>query len=160
MIFISLGTQKFQLNRLLEEIDELIEEEETTHEVFAQIGNSSYTPKNYEYATFLTQDDFEKKINECDIFITHGGVGSITTGIKYNKKIIVYPRLAKYKEHVDDHQLQISNKYNELGLVLLAENKEQLLDKINNINSFEYAKDVLTPSTVKVVEKIIEFIEE
>jgi len=159
MIFISLGTQKFQLNRLLEEIDELIEEKKIITEVFAQVGNSSYTPKNYEYATFLTQEDFEKKINACDIFITHGGVGSITTGIKYNKKIIVYPRLAKYNEHVDDHQLQISNKYNELGLVLLAENKEQLLENVTNIDSFEFKKDVLVPSVNKVVEKVIEFIE-
>ena len=159
MIFISLGTQKFQLNRLLEEIDELVKENKITDKVFAQVGNSSYTPSSYEYASFLTQDDFEKKINECDIFITHGGVGSITTGIKYKKKIIVYPRLAKYNEHVDDHQLQISTKYHELGLVLLAEDKDSLLECITNVDFFESKENVLVPSSEKVVNKIIEFIE-
>ena len=49
MIFITLGSQKFQFNRLLEEVDKLIEQGIITEEVFAQIGYSDYKPKNYKY---------------------------------------------------------------------------------------------------------------
>lgn len=41
MIFIVLGTQKFQLNRLLQKMDEYIEQGLLQDEVYAQIGNST-----------------------------------------------------------------------------------------------------------------------
>ena len=47
MIFVTLGSQKFQFNRLLIEIDRLIEEGKITEKVFAQTGYSDYKPKNY-----------------------------------------------------------------------------------------------------------------
>ena len=51
-------------------------------------------------------------INDCNILITHGGVGSIISGLKKDKKVIAVPRLEKYKEHVNDHQLQIIENFN------------------------------------------------
>ena len=60
-------------------------------------------------------DEFDKLIKECDILITHGGVGNILTGLKYNKKIIAAARLEKYGEHTNDHQLQIVNNFYEKG---------------------------------------------
>ena len=47
MIFITLGSQKFQFNRLLKEIDRLIETGVIKDEVFAQIGYSDYQPKHF-----------------------------------------------------------------------------------------------------------------
>ena len=40
MIFITLGSQKFQFNRLLKTVDELVERGIIKEEVFAQIGFS------------------------------------------------------------------------------------------------------------------------
>ena len=45
MIFVTLGSQKFQFNRLLKAVDEL----DTDDEIFAQIGYSNYKPQNYAY---------------------------------------------------------------------------------------------------------------
>jgi UDP-N-acetylglucosamine transferase subunit ALG13 len=45
MIFVAVGTQKFQLNRLLKEIDDLISQGKLQDEVFAQTGHSDYIPK-------------------------------------------------------------------------------------------------------------------
>lgn len=59
MIFVTLGSQKFQFNRMLVEIDRLIDEGKIIDEVFAQIGASDYKPKNFEYKDFLTQDEFK-----------------------------------------------------------------------------------------------------
>lgn len=49
MIFITLGSQKFQFNRLLQAVDQLIEKSVIEDEVFAQIGYSDYQPKHYAY---------------------------------------------------------------------------------------------------------------
>lgn len=46
-------------------------------------------------------------IDEADLIITHGGVGSVISSVKMWKKEIASPRLAKYGEHTNDHQLQI-----------------------------------------------------
>ena len=61
MILISVGSQKFQFNRLLKKIDELIEKNIITDKVFAQIGVSDYIPKKYEYSDFLSTEDFNKR---------------------------------------------------------------------------------------------------
>ena len=89
MIFLILGTQKFQLNRLLREMDELYKQGKIKERTFAQIGCSDYLPHNYDYIDFLDRENFEDKIKESDLIITHSGVGSILTSLKYEKPVIV-----------------------------------------------------------------------
>lgn len=130
MIFVALGTQKFQLNRLLKLIDSLIETKQIKDEVFAQIGNSDYHPVNYKYSDFLNPKDFEEYISKCDLLITHSGVGTIVCGLKNKKPVIVFPRLAKFCEHVDDHQLQIAEAFSSQNYVLLCGENDNLSDLI------------------------------
>ena len=60
MIFITLGSQKFQFNRLLKAVDELVAAGKIKDEVFAQIGYSDYKPMNYKYEQFLDREKFSK----------------------------------------------------------------------------------------------------
>ena len=93
MIFVTVGSQKFQFNRLLKEIDKLIEDKIIDSDVFAQIGVSDYIPKNYKYIKFLTSEEFNKYLNNCDMVITHAGTGVIVNAVKLEKKVIAIPRL-------------------------------------------------------------------
>lgn len=111
MIFVVLGTQKFQLNRLLIEIDDLIETGGITQEVIAQIGVSDYTPKHYQYYRYMDKKQFDDYISRATVVITHSGVGSIISALKSKKPVVIYPRLHKYREHVDDHQLDIAKAF-------------------------------------------------
>ena len=52
MIFVTLGSQKFQFNRILMEIDQLIEDKYLTENVFAQTGYSDYEPKHINIRIF------------------------------------------------------------------------------------------------------------
>lgn len=142
MIFVTLGTQKFQLNRLLKKIDEYIENGIITEEVFAQVGNSDYIPKHYEYSKFLDKAEFDKIINKSDIIITHSGVGTIITAINLDKPVIVYPRLAKYKEHVDDHQTEIAEAFFKKKYVLVCNEDDELYKIINDARTFKFEKYV------------------
>ena len=45
MIFITVGTQKFQFNRLLKTIDNLIENKEIVDKVICQAGTQHILPK-------------------------------------------------------------------------------------------------------------------
>jgi UDP-N-acetylglucosamine transferase subunit ALG13 len=109
MIFVILGTQKFQLNRLLKKLDKYVEEGKIKDDIVAQIGYSDYLPKRYKYVEFLDKKDFDTMIKKADIVIAHSGVGSIISALSLDKPVVVFPRLAKYKEHIDDHQLDIAH---------------------------------------------------
>ena len=71
MIFVSLGTQIFQMNRLLKELDRLVEIGEIKEPIFAQIGKSDYKPQHFIYKEFLTPEEYQEKVNAVDMIITH-----------------------------------------------------------------------------------------
>jgi len=137
MIFVTVGTQEFQFNRLLEELDVLIQKGVMQSEdIYAQIGHSTYTPRNYKFVPFVNKSEFELLLNQCSLVISHGGVGSIVTALRYNKKVIVVPRLRKFKEHVDDHQLEIVSHFAKERYVLQALDIENLKSIIDDSYSF------------------------
>ncbi len=147
MIFITTGSQKFQFNRLLEEIDRLVETKVITEEVFAQIGYSDYKPKNYAFCEFMSREEFAEKTNACDLFITHGGTGAIIGAVKKGKKVVAVPRLAKYGEHVDDHQLQLLAQFDEMSLICPCYDVAELgkaLETARNTKYMEYQSNTKT----------------
>lgn len=137
MIFITLGSQKFQFNRLLKAIDKLIEQGKIKEEVFAQIGYSDYQPINYKYKQFLDRDEFTSMEGKADIVITHGGTGAIIGAVKKGKKVIAVPRLAKYGEHVDDHQLQLLKEFEDMNIIVACYDTEKLGDAYESIRDIK-----------------------
>lgn len=138
MIFVTVGTQKFQFDRLLKEIDSLIASKYIKEKVFIQRGNSTYLPQNAECFEFVDNTVFERLVNECDLLITHSGVATIIKGLKLKKKVLVVPRLKKYGEHVDDHQLQIANAFSERNFVEVCVETSKLLETIDKIGRSQY----------------------
>lgn len=158
MIFVTLGSQKFQFNRLLKELDKLVEEKKVKEKIFAQIGYSDYKPTNYEYKEFLDRDEFQDKMKQSDIVITHGGTGAIVTAVKQEKKVISIPRLAKYEEHVDDHQIQIVEEFEKSGIIKAVHDTEDLKKALDNIKNMTFEKYI--SNTENIINDIKEFIEE
>lgn len=116
MIFVCVGSRNYQFNRLFVKLDELCEQGIIKEKVFAQIGTSTYLPKNFDYIDFMDPKEFDKKVEEADIIISHGASGSIMKALNAGKKVIAVTRLEKYGEHINDHQIQnneafASNKY-------------------------------------------------
>ena len=157
MILVTVGSQKFQFNRLLEEIDKLIENGIIKEDVFAQIGVSDYKPKHYEYIDFMSQDKFNEKLDKCDLLITHAGTGVIKNKIKKGKKVIAIPRLSEYGEHVDDHQIQLVEEFEESNFIEPCYEIDELKDKIKETKNKKYNKYV--SNTDVIIESIKEFID-
>lgn len=157
MIFVTLGSQKFQFNRLLIEIDRLIEDGKITEEVFAQTGYSDYEPRNYEYKNFLDRDEFANIMGKCDKVITHGGTGAIIGAIKNRKKVIAIPRLEKFGEHVDNHQLQITEQFKKMKFVESVNKIDEIENALEKINQIQFKNYV--SNTKNILENIERFIE-
>lgn len=137
MILVTCGTQQQQFTRLFEYVEQL----NIDDEVIMQLGHTQFNTRHQSY-DFSTS--FEEDIKHADIIITHGGVGTIMNGLLNNKKVIVVPRLSKYNEHVDDHQLEITNKLTNLGYIYSANSFEELKKLIDNIDQLSFKPYIST----------------
>lgn len=157
MIFVTLGTQDKLFTRLLENIDKCIYNGEIKERVIVQAGITKFKSDKMEMFDLLDKDEFDRYIKECDLLITHGGVGSILTGLKNNKKVIVSPRLAKYNEHINDHQVQITNKFAEAGYILAYNDGDNLGEIIEKSKSFKPKKyKSNTDNMIKIIKDYID----
>ena len=157
MILVTLGTQDKKFYRLLDEINELIIKNKITDEVIVQAGVSSdYKTNLMKIYSLLSMDEFDDLISRCDLLITHGGVGSILAGLKKGKKVIAVPRLLKYKEHVNDHQIQIVNNFSDEGYILKVDNIKKLYKTIELSKNFKPRKYVSNNKAfVEIIDKAI-----
>lgn len=155
MIFVTLGTQKFQMNRLVKGVDELALK--IPEEIFVQKGWSDYVPKNCKYTDFMDVAEYNRKIAECSVLITHAGVGTIISGINAKKPIVVVPRMNKYAEHVDDHQCQIAEAFSSKGCVLACTDVEELESYIDKARNYDFRPYKLSEGSIE--ETILDFID-
>ena len=158
MIFVTLGTQDKEFPRLIEETDRLIENKTIKEEVIVQAGCTKYESKNLKIFDLISHDEFEKLVSECSLLITHGGVGSILTGIKRGKIVIAVPRLKKYKEHESDHQIQIINEFNKKGYIIGLKGVEDLESALKKAKVFK--PNEFQSNNSIFINKIEDYIEE
>lgn len=159
MIVVSVGASEYPFDRLIKIIDELCEEGIINGiEVIAQIGKANYEPKNYKSFSLIEREEFQKYVDKADIIITHAGTGCVIPPLKQGKKVIIFPRLKKYQEHLDDHQLELCDMFVNAGYGLCAQNKEELIDCLEKCKKFVPKKFISNKENFNRL--IIDYIEE
>ncbi len=93
LIFVTLGTQDKGFSRLLKAIEKAIDSGYIKEEVIVQAGITNFESDKMKIYNLLPIDEFNNYIEKCNLLITHGGVGSILSGLKNGKKVIAAPRL-------------------------------------------------------------------
>ncbi len=137
MILITLGTQDKEFTRILKEVDKLITKKVIKEEVVVQAGYTKYKSKNMKIFDYVSKTELEKYIEKASFVITHAGVGTIFDCLKKNKKIIAVPRLSKYKEHNNDHQLQIVEEFGKEGFLIPVYEMDELEQAIQKVKTFK-----------------------
>jgi len=157
MILVLLGTQNNSFKRLLEEIDNLINKKAITEDVIVQAGYTKYETENMEILDLISKEKLDELQDKASIIITHGGVGSIISSIKKGKKVIAIPRLYEYQEHVNDHQKEIVEKFNEQNYIIGLKDVKDLEKAVIKIPDFNPEKYLL--NNKKMLDIIESFIE-
>ena len=153
MILVTLGTQDQKFYRLLD----AIEKSNIKDKIIVQAGGSAdYKSDKMEIFKFIDMDKMKQLIKEADIVITHGGTGSIITPLEMGKKVIACPRLSKYKEHINDHQKEVTSVLKEEGCILEFNDGDNLDDLLNEIKSFKPKKYI--SNTDKFIKNLKELI--
>jgi len=157
MIFLTVGTQ-FPFDRLVKAVDEAVGRAKFEEEIFAQVGITSYHPRNFEAVPLLEKTLFDEHFREADSIISHAGMGTITMALENRKPLLVMPRLRKYGEVVNDHQFAVAGKFEQLGYLLVAYEAEELPAKIEKLKSF--VPQDRRPQTKVVAKRISTFLHE
>lgn len=148
MIFVTVGTQ-IGFDRLIKIIDSWALQN-PGREIFAQIGNATYFPKNISYSKYLSPISYDELFHKAYLIVSHAGTGTIIKASLSNKLLIVFPRDYNLGEHRNNHQygtvkslehkLQLNVAYNEQNLLTMLDNLNVL--KMSNFIS-EYANESL-----------------
>ncbi len=152
MILVTLGTQKQSFKRLLEKI----ENSKVEDEIIVQAGYTEFNSKKMKIIDFINYAEMEKLVDKADLIITHGGTGSILGPLKKNKKVIACARLAKYGEHVDNHQEELVSIFAKEGYILELREDDKLDDLLSKIDKFKPKKYVSnTDNFIDNLKKLI-----
>lgn len=153
MIFVTVGTHDKPFTRLIEEIQRLIDKGIIKDEVIVQAGSTKFESNDMKIMDLIPMDEFGKYIEECDLLITHGGVGSITDALKKNKKVIAVPRMVEYNEVVNDHQMQIIDNFDKAGYIIGTKDVSEIENALKKVNKFKPKKFVSnTNNFIKLLE--------
>lgn len=153
MIFITVGTQE-PFDRLIKAVDEIIPELED-QEIIVQAPLKGYKPLHFETLNFINPLQFKKIFDRADFIISHAGMGTILSAMSNQKTLLIMPRLVKYGEHRNDHQVATALKFKSLKYINVAENEVELQNilknrKHNDLNASktlgDYASDELIQS--------------
>jgi UDP-N-acetylglucosamine transferase subunit ALG13 len=124
MILVAVGASQFPFDRLLRAIGDLA----PCERVVVQHGPSQVRPPRAECVPFVPFDTLAELVRDARAVVTHAGVGSILTTLSNGKRPYVVPRLRRFAEAVDDHQLASAKRFAEAGLVTLVEDPGALAD--------------------------------
>jgi beta-1,4-N-acetylglucosaminyltransferase len=117
VIFVTVGTHTDPFDRLLIAMDQLTPS--LGEDVIMQCGVSKYVPTNAAHFDFLANDkDVIKLYRDSNIVVCHAGAGSIITALSYGKHVVAVPRLLRFKEHIDDQQIELASKLEDEGYLL------------------------------------------
>ncbi|KAA9015478.1 PssE/Cps14G family polysaccharide biosynthesis glycosyltransferase [Niallia endozanthoxylica] len=139
MIFVVLGTFELPFDRLLKEVDKQISAGNIKEEVLVQAGHTKYRSNQMEFIDFTTYEHMAELYRESNLIITHGGTGSITMGMKMGKKMIAVPRLVKYGEHNDNHQIEIVRQFHQTGHILSWDDNTDMSVVLKEVETFKPA---------------------
>jgi UDP-N-acetylglucosamine transferase subunit ALG13 len=108
MILVTVGTEQYPFNRLMHWIDLLLSQGLIQDEVVVQSGNCTVLPSGAKVYQFLKEERFRELILQADLIIAHCGEGTVLLLDSLDKPYILVPRSFEFKEHVDNHQVDMA----------------------------------------------------
>ncbi len=154
-IFVTVGSIEFP--RLIRKMDELAPVLDV--EVVMQIGKyAQYLPKHARY--FHLFPSIMKYIQDADLIISHGGTGTLVDIIHAGKPLIVVPRQRRFREVIDNHQLELTEYLIQHQPIEMVKDIEQLYAKINDIANRKDKSNFDDSGQLRLLNSIRKFIHE
>jgi UDP-N-acetylglucosamine transferase subunit ALG13 len=127
VVFVTVGNAQQGFRRLLDAVEGLARKGAFgTERVLVQFGHTAdFRPERCEAVPFLGMDDFNRALDDADLVISHGGT-TVMAIARLGKVPVAMPRRRTYGEHVNDHQVQLVEVLAAEGLVIPANEADDL----------------------------------
>jgi UDP-N-acetylglucosamine transferase subunit ALG13 len=124
MIVYTLGTIFFPFDRAINWLQILLEEEIIAEHVLLQHGATSTAKLTHPLLTSVTSlslEEMHSAVKQSSLVISHAGQGSTRMLAELGASFVLIPRLKRYGEHVDDHQLLFARAVEKFGIQYCTE---------------------------------------
>ena len=156
MIFVTVGHQ-MPFDRLVRAVDDWAEQT-GRDDIFAQIGNAEYRPVNFPFASSLPPREFMRRMKEATGIVAHAGTGTIIAALELQKPLLVMPRRSALGETRNDHQIPTARRFAETGSVLSADDEDQLVRCMDELESFQPRGMIEHHASVELISRLRDFI--
>lgn len=153
MILVTLGTHPQPMDRLVVELDRLLETGTLHDDVLIQSARFGQRPRLARAVDVLPYEALIELIRAADVVITHGGTGNLATIRSQGRVPVVVPRSAAHGEHVDDHQRDYTAR-------LRTQPGYVVVDQIGELgDAIETARKLRTEPVIPDVSRAVELLE-
>jgi UDP-N-acetylglucosamine transferase subunit ALG13 len=129
---VTVGTDHHPFDRLIRWINDWLgHHPEQAGAFFVQSGAAAVSPVSAG-DQFLDGDQLDLLLDGAELVICHGGPGTISDAWSRGLRPLVVPRLRRFGEVVDDHQVDFCVKLAALGRVRLAQSVDELAESLDD----------------------------
>ncbi|MBI2423145.1 MAG: beta-1,4-galactosyltransferase [Candidatus Hydrogenedentes bacterium] len=124
MIYVTLGTMFLDFTRLVEKMDQIAAA--TGEEVMMQIGLSRKTPRHCRSFDFKPREAVLEIQRNARVIVAHGGIGAALDALEVRRPLVMVPRLKRFGEHMNDHQIEVAEAMERRGWGRMILNIDEL----------------------------------
>jgi UDP-N-acetylglucosamine transferase subunit ALG13 len=156
MIYVTLGTMFLDFPRLILKMDEMASA--TAEETIIQTGMAKTIPKTCKHFDFKPREEVLDIQRRARVIVCHAGIGSVLDALNVRRPFIVVPRLKKFGEHMNDHQLDLARAVERRGWGRMVLNIDDLpaacADPLPAPKAYTPAKARLISTVRDIVERV------
>jgi UDP-N-acetylglucosamine transferase subunit ALG13 len=156
MIFITTGTQT-PFDRLLRAADAWASSRKC-EDVFAQIGRDAWKPRHIRHVELLDSGQYQRVVANCNLVVSHAGMGTILTAMLYGKRLLIMPKRAELGEHRNEHQSATAKRLGASGIVHVAWNEDELHDRLDRHHELTQPRAIGPDASPRLVGALRDFI--
>lgn len=158
MIFVTIGTQ-LPFDRLVLSMDAWAERNPDVR-IFAQIGPGAKIPAFMEHVEFVPPSQVAGLMREAELIVSHAGMGSVLTALRYQRPILIMPRKASLGEHRNEHQLATARWLDRRPGVTVCWDEASLAELLDSRKLKTQAPELPEFASGTLIEKLRAYINE
>ena len=123
------------------------------------IGPAAYRPTAFKTIDFVPPDRADGLFQRAQLIVSHAGMGSVLTALRFRKPVIIFPRRASLGEHRNEHQLATAAWLEGKPGVFLARTEGELfalLAKRDALPAGEQISDSADPAFIERLRRAID----
>ncbi|NUM55862.1 MAG: hypothetical protein HUU46_19650 [Candidatus Hydrogenedentes bacterium] len=153
MIYVTVGTMFLDFPRLINAMDDIARG--SGERVVIQTGLGTTLPKHCEHFDFKPREEVLAVQREARVVVCHAGIGCVSDALRMKRPLIVVPRLKRYNEHMNDHQMDLARAVAARGWGRVICDVAELAEACANPPA---AHETYTPASAPLIDELREIV--